>query len=116
MKQLSLGLPFFAALIQADVISLKYVIVKRKYNDGKIFMSPGISVFGMFNYVFDIVSGQFVAVGKRADSFLKVEKADVVNTDEGIILRTKQGHSIPYTEREFKRCYCFRVVNPALYD
>ena len=116
MNKLVFGLPFFAKFLQADINSLKYTIIKRKYNDGKIFMSPGLKVDGIEKYVFDLETGQFIALGERYDSVIKTEKAAVVNTNDGIILRTRQGHSIPYTEREFQRCYCFRVVNPVLYN
>ena len=112
---MKLGLPFFANLMQADIQDLNYTIVKRKYNDGHVTLHPGLTVFGIKNYVFDIVEGQFITLGKRSDSSVKKEKAFVVKNDNGILFRTTQGHSIPYTEREFKKLYCFRVVNSVLY-
>lgn len=110
-----LSLSFFAQLIKAETEDLDYAIVTRKYNDGHTTMHPCLTVLGIKNYVFDIIEGQFVFLGKRSDSSVKKEKAFIVKDEKGLLFRTTRGHSIPYTEREFKKLYCFRVVNPVLF-
>lgn len=115
IMEMELSLSFFAQLIKTEPENLDYAIVTRKYNDGHTTMHPCLTVLRVNNYVFDIMEGQFVSLGKRADSVIKKEKAFIVKDEKGLLFRTTRGHSIPYTEREFKKLYCFRIVNPVLF-
>lgn len=115
LQTLEFGLPFFAKFLQVDESELNYVVLKRKYKDGGVFLTAGLSVRDVTNYAFDLTIGQFVPIGKRADGIITIEKAVKVNTEEGIILRTMQGHSIPFMVCDFKEVYTFRVVNKELY-
>lgn len=115
MEHLKFDLQFFAKLLQTTQNKLEFVIVKRKYHDESFGLFPCIKVKDIDNYVFDLNSGTFVRLGNRYDSTVTLLKTFVVKTDQGILMRTKRGHSVTFTENEFKQIYGFRVVNPLLY-
>lgn len=122
MKQeLKFGLPFFAAIMLADLEKLNYVIISRKYNDGFILRRPGIAVSDINEYAFDIAEGQFVKIGQREDSIITIEYAGVLNENKKYFFLGKDNlsnffgkDSLFYPEEDFIKTYSVRVVNDTL--
>lgn len=122
MKQeLKFGLPFFAAIMLADLEKISYVIITRKYNDGFILRRPGIAVSDINEYAFDIAEGQFVKIGQREDSIITIEYAGVLNENKKYFFLGKDNlsnffgkDSLFYPEEDFIKTYSVRVVNDTL--
>ena len=108
----NLSLSFFAALLRTDEESLSYAIIRRRIN-GMTIRHPGLKVFGIDKYAFDLIEGQFISLNSAV---LEKKVAIVKNSDGSWTFWDRDGHRVVYTPEDLRKVYTFRFVNPALYQ
>lgn len=115
--EISITREFFAELLHAEKRDLRWGIlsvpVESDFMDNDI--RPCVVVKKLKNYVFDILSGQFVHTkGMKVDPDAFIEKHYEGGTETFLFRGVKINKSYPLTEAEFYNVYGLRVINKFL--